>query len=206
MKYAAMFLGLLSLLGAACRPNASQHAHYNQQDSAVYFIDIAQSKIEFVSIKDSCPVRAFVSIQEGRFLFKSGAPYTANVSIDMNSLACDGKDSAQKANGTNYLMDTARFAVAQYPLGQFELMHANPIPAASLKEQLNQDCTHFIAGFLVVKGIRKSISFPAKLHLHQQTLTIDAYPELNFVDWGITGIADNGARTPLSIHLVAHKE
>ena len=206
MKYAAMVLGLLSLLGAACQPNTTRHTQNNNQDSVVYFIDIAQSKIEFVSIKDNSPARAFVSLQKGRFLFRSGALYAANLSIDMNSLACDGKDSAQKANGTTYLMDTARFAVAQYPLAQFELLHTDAIPATSLKEQLKQDCTHFISGVLVVKGIRKPISFPAKLHLHQQTLTIDAYPELNFADWMITGIAEKGAHTPLSIHLVAHKE
>lgn len=206
MKYSILYLLVLSQLCIACQHQSTQKATQINSDSIVYFLDIAQSKIEFVSTKGNSSVRAFASLRDGQFLFKSGAFCTAHLSIDMNTLVCDGKDSAQKANGTTYLMDTARFAVAQFPLAQFELVRADAISSPSIKEQLRQDCTHFISGFLIVKGMRKPISFPAKLHLHQQALTIDAYPEFDFADWSITGIADKGARTPLSIHLVAHKE
>jgi hypothetical protein len=206
MKSAIMVLLLHSLLLASCSTSAPQEQVGSRQDSLVYIVDIAQSKIEFVSIKDGSPVRCFVGLRDGQLVFKSGVLMSANLILDMNTLAADGKDSSDKANETARLMDSSCFAVAKYPMVHFALISALPNQTSSLKGLLTNDNTHQIEGDLMMKGINKRIAFPAKLFLHHRTLTMDAYPQLRLHNWLIAGMSNQESLTPISMHLVAFRQ
>lgn len=197
---------LLSLLTSACHSSVTQPPNSNQQDTIIYQVDIAQTKIDFIYFSNQHKIRAFVSPQMGQFVFVSGRLISADLIIDMNTLGADGKDSMQKAIRTTELMDTNCFSVARYPLCQFNLLSALSIPTSSIIEKLTMDCTHQIQGDLMMKGINKRIAFPAKLLLHDRTLSLDAYPQLRLQDWLIVGVSDHVGFTPMSIHLVAHRQ
>jgi polyisoprenoid-binding protein YceI len=100
--------------------------------------------------------------------------------IDMNSIAVNDLQGADKSDLENHLKDADFFDVAKHPTGQFE------IAGFTLPEEGNTGITHNLKGKLTLKGITKVVMVPVKLAVEGNNINVTS-PEftINRTDWGI---------------------
>ena len=86
---------------------------------------------------------------------------------------------------TGHLMAPDFFDVAKYPKATFE--------STEIKKGGDNGATHTITGNLDFHGVKKSITFPAKITESATEIVADAEFVINRKDFGITyaGMADN---------------
>ncbi len=126
-------------------------------------------------------------VQGGTILVDSGQVVGGNFVIDIsrlkdNDLAADPKNQATLEG---HLKSPDFFDVAKYPLANFVITSVAPYIADSSKEVLLADVTHTITGNLTLKDKTKSISFPARLTVDENSAATQANFNIDRTDWNI---------------------
>ncbi len=193
-------IGLLLLTIAACAnpaddkpkavtsgaaPSASAPASAEK-----YSISPENSKIEFVGSKVTGSHNGSFGKFSGTIDY-AGQPEKSrvNISIDLDSLTADDPKL------TAHLKTADFFDVAQYPQATFQ--------STEIKAGGEKGATHTITGNLQMRGVTKSVTFPATIAVTPEAVTVDSSFAINRKDFGINyaGAADNLIRDDVVLTL-----
>ena len=178
--YAAVGLTLFS----ACKQSSEKAGEAGEVKAASteavsYAIDKAASSVKWEGAKLTETVHTgSVSISDGSLSAKQGKLEAGSFTIDMNSITnADLTDTAYANKLVGHLKSADFFLTDSFPTAKFEI---TGVEAASSPDSAK------VTGNLTLKGITKSISFPAKVSLSDSTLDASAKFTINRNDWGVT--------------------
>lgn len=174
--------------------------------------DVAQTKVEFVGTKPVGKHHGVFMIKEGKLAVEAGTIKGGSFVIDMNTLKADDQDSVGNAKLAGHLMSPDFFDVAKFNTATFEIVSVAAGIDTSIKEVILTDATHTVTGNLTLKGVTKSISFPAKVTMTDATTTADANFNIDRTLWGLSYGNDKSLKDKfispivnIALHLVANK-
>ncbi|RYE80996.1 MAG: YceI family protein [Myxococcales bacterium] len=149
--------------------------------ATTYKFDGTDSKVGFVGAK-------ITGKHEGTFKTFTGTIQVPGTDIEHGSVKADieaGSVASDQAKLDEHLKSPDFFNVAQFPKATFE--------STKIVKGGTDGATHTITGNLTLHGVTKSITFPAKVAVAGDTVTVDADFGINRKDFGIAyaGKADD---------------
>ncbi|MFZ5553011.1 MAG: YceI family protein [Bacteroidota bacterium] len=160
--------------------------------AVTYVIDAATSELQWHGEKNpEYGHTGTAGIKSGELTMEGDLLKAAMVEVDMNTLAEPGNADTESAGKlVGHLKDTSFFFVAAFPSATFALTSA----------EKQSDGTYGITGDISIKGVTKSISFPATITIEGKNLTATAEFSINRVDFGVKyGSVADGAKPEDSI-------
>ncbi|MCC6187357.1 MAG: YceI family protein [Chitinophagaceae bacterium] len=207
---ATMFLASCQDAPKADNATTGEAQEVTNAAGTAYPADIAQSKLEFVGTKPVGQHHGTIGIKEGMLMVDGESIKGGSFVFDMNTLKADDQDEEGNGKLTGHLMSPDFFDVASFPTASFEISNVAVGVDTSIKDLMLKDATHTITGNLTMKGVVKSISFPAKVNVNGSTVTSDANFNIDRTDWGLSygndeSLKDKFIRPIVNIgfHLVA---
>ncbi|MCC9166464.1 YceI family protein [Pontibacter harenae] len=175
----------------------------NMQDSATaYKIDTAKSELTWIGAKMTGRHNGVFEIQEGQLFLQDGNLAHGTILINMANLRSSDKtlDEANNKKLTTHLKSVDFFDAEKYPTAVFEITavevfdstrHTRAVsPNARYSEMRVKNPTHKITGNLTIKGVTKSVSFPAELKLEDNVLTAKANFNIDRTKWNLVYNSD----------------
>jgi polyisoprenoid-binding protein YceI len=209
-------LGLLLTASCADTPpadeaTASAALTTAPAEGSVLQADLQNSKIEWHGAK---PIGSghtgTIAITKGNLVMQGQHITGGSFTMDVNSMTPQDQDAAHNAKLKGHLLSPDFLEAEKYPEATFEITGVKAVTDAASLE--NKEATHIITGNATLKGITKSVSFPAKVSLNDDKVTADAVFNIDRTDWGINYQSDAGIKDKfikkeinLNIHLVARK-
>lgn len=125
-----------------------------------YIVDAANSILEWKGSKPSGEHYGTVNIKQGKILAKEGNLIAGKFTMDMKSIIVkDLTDAEWNKKLVDHLNSSDFFNTAEFPESTFELTSAKPYDGSPVEGA--EQPTHYITGNLTIKGIAKSVTFPA---------------------------------------------
>lgn len=221
MKRIFLFLAAGSIALASCQdaPKADKAEATEAQTVTTpatgntYKVDVAQSKIEWVGTKPVGKHHGTFSLKDGSITAENNNITGGKFVIDINSLKADDQDSIGNVKLAGHLSSPDFFDAAKFPESTFEITAVKPgVDTTASKEVVMKDATHTITGNLTLKGVTKSISFPAKVAMTDASVTTDASFNIDRTQWNLSygndkSLGDKFIRPEvnLTLHVVANK-
>jgi polyisoprenoid-binding protein YceI len=215
MKRTLLAFGVGSLIFASCtnapdahKAEAGEAVEVNQASAAQTLrVDTAQSQMEWVGTKPTGRHTGYMKIQEGTIGVQDSVITGGRFVIDVNSLQPVDQDAEQNGKLRGHLLSPDFFDAANHPTAVFEIASVQPGADSTM-----QDATHTITGNLTLKGIAKSISFPARVQMSPAGIVADANFNIDRTQWGMNYMGDASIQDKfinhdvnLKLHLVANK-
>jgi polyisoprenoid-binding protein YceI len=97
-----------------------------------------------------------INIAEGKLIEQGGQIVGGGFVIDMNTIANTDLPDDKKADLVGHLTNGDFFETNKFPHAMFEITSVKPVTGKS-------ETTHDVTGNLTMKGITKSITFPANI-------------------------------------------
>lgn len=148
-------------------------------DDAVRYVFADGSKIEFEGSKVTGSHTGGFNEFSGHFFILDGQPVGGDhqVNIDMTSVFSDNEKL------TGHLKSVDFFEVETYPTATFD----------NVTIEKTSDSEYTVTGNLEMKGVTKSVSFPATVAQNGDDVQLTAAFDINRTDWGIVykGKADD---------------
>lgn len=155
-----------------------------------YVLNPQNSKIEFVGSKVTGSHNGSFGTFSGQVDY-NGDPLKSrvNITIDMNSISADDPKL------TEHLKTADFFDVAKFPQASFV--------STEIKAGGEKGATHTVTGNLTMRGVTKSITFPATIAVTPDAATVDSTFSINRQDFGISypGARDNAIRDDVVLTL-----
>ncbi|WP_027000395.1 YceI family protein [Eisenibacter elegans] len=164
-------------------------------EAADVALDLEASQITWVGTKPVGKHNGTIKLSEGKLSLKDGAIVGGNFVIDLNTLTVLDIPAEDEANAklTGHLKSGDFFEVEKFPTATFEVVSVEPYqaPEGDKKEEKDPEYTlanptHTITGNLEMKGVKKSIKFPAKVTIDGNKVTAEAKFNINRKDWGMS--------------------
>lgn len=153
----------------------------------VYKADLAQSRIEFIGTKPVGKHHGNLTLKEGQFTEANGTINGGKFVIDVKTLKMDDQDSTGNAKLGGHLLSPDFFDAAKFPEITFEITGVKQgLDSTAGKEIVMKDATHTVTGNLTMKGVSKSISFPAKIAMNGNMVTADANFNIDRTQWNLS--------------------
>ncbi len=195
MKKLFLIFSGSALLFAACQnaPDAHQADATDAQNvttpatGKAYAADLSQSQITWIGTKP-------VGKHNGTFMLKDGSLTATEdnitggqFTIDMPTIKALDQDEEGNAKLTSHLSSDDFFDVQNHPTAVFQITSVTPgfDFANDPDSAMHKDATHTITGNLTMKGITKSISFPARVSITPAEVTADANFNIDRTQWGL---------------------
>jgi polyisoprenoid-binding protein YceI len=142
-----------------------------------YTIDTANSLVEWVGSKPNGKHNGVIGIKAGSFKGDGGNIAAGSVDINMTTITCSDLTGGSKSSLEGHLkapdfFDTEKFGTANFAITK--------VTAAA-----SDLGTHNIEGNLTLKGITKSVTFPATVASEGNNMTINAAFNIDRTQWGI---------------------
>ncbi|MGZ3448762.1 MAG: YceI family protein [Polyangiales bacterium] len=193
-------LALVAVPLAACKGEKTDHAQVGPAADPVKSsgkgeldaIDVKTSKVEFVGSKVTGSHLGKFKTFSGKIELVDGKPEASNVSIDIDLASVE----TDEAKLTGHLKSGDFFEVEKFPKGSFV---STKIEAKSGPN----GATHEVTGNLELHGVKKSITFPAKIDVDSDAVHASATFSIDRTQWGILykGMADNLIKNDVVIKL-----
>ena len=207
------------LLGTSCQdaPKADQVTSgdavetTNAASATTMSVDLTKSSVQWIGSK---PIgthhNGTITITKGGLLADEGKIVGGYFIMDLKSIQPVDQNEEDNAKLKAHLMSPDFLDAEQFPEGDFEISTVEPLTNTDDLE--NKDATHMVTGNLTLKGIKKSISFPAVIKQTDDKVTADAHFNLIRTDWNINFNNDASIKEKfinkeinLKIHLEAQK-
>lgn len=191
----------------------------------VFRIDTAKSTLTWIGAKVTGRHYGIIPISEGSITLHKGVPHGGKTRFDMNKVRSTDRsiDEAGNKKLTKHLRSEDFFDVENFPTATFQITSVVPFdsterqdapaPAPHTKALRIKDPTHKITGNLTIKGVTKSVSFPAKITLEDNLLRAKANFNIDRTYWRLTYGADQslGNKTiypavNIGLDIVAHNQ
>jgi len=159
--------------------------------AAKYAFDQTASKVSWVGSKVTGKHEGGFNTFSGTVDLVDGSPEKSkvNVDIDANSLSSDSDKLVGHLKSPDFF-DTAKFPKATFV-------------STDIKKGGEKGASHTVTGNLTLKGVTKSITFPANIAVAGDTASVDAEFAINRQDFALTyaGKADDLIRNDVVIKL-----
>ena len=149
-------------------------ASVGQAEQSELKVDTQKSKVYWTGKKVTGEHTGYVNIEEGTVVVKDGAPQTAHIKMDMNSIEATDLEGEWKDKLVGHLKSDDFFSVEKYPVATFKVK--------SFKKSGTQ---HTVVGDLSIKGITHEISFPADVKVEDGLLTANGTAKIDRTKWDI---------------------
>jgi polyisoprenoid-binding protein YceI len=177
---------LLAVLTAACENPADRVPKAEVSSAAAtsntfaatpevpLFITPENSRIDFIGSKVTGSESGWFEKFMGTIELVESNPVKSRVSVEIEM-----KSVVTKSKGLDEHLKTADFfEVAKYPKASFV--------STEIKAGGASNATHTVTGTLEMRGLKKTISFPATLKVSAGMVTVDTEFAINRKDFGIT--------------------
>lgn len=159
-------------------------------------LDTQASVIKWIGTKLKGRHNGTIKVKEGNILVNNKKIVGGEFVIDMDTIEVLDLTGKDKAKLEGHLRSEDFFEIAKYPTSKFVV--------TSISEP-NEKGEVQVTGNLEMKGITKSITFPAKIEISQdgKVATAKANFNINRQLWGITykGMADNAINDEVNLEL-----
>lgn len=212
-----LFAGTLMMVSCQDAPKAdeaetTEAKEVTEATGTAYATDLAQSKVEWVGTKPIGKHHGTFKLQEGNLVLTGDAITGGSFVVDIKSVQPDDQDAEYNAKLQGHLLSPDFFEADKYPTGNFEITSVTA-GVAQTEDLVMKDATHMITGNLTLKGITKSISFPAKVVVAEGNVTADANFNIDRTQWNMVygndkSLGDKFIRPEvnLQVHLVANQQ
>lgn len=158
-------------------------------------IDTANSKIFWKGSKLIGGANSgFVPITTGSIKLVKGEVVGGSVTINMKGIQPTNQDAEGNAKLKAHLGSSDFFAVDSFPTVVFDVTE---VKKGAITDSINaevKDNNATVTGNLTIKGIAKSISFPAHIQADSLGAVLNAAFTIDRTKWGITYGAENSIR------------
>lgn len=141
-----------------------------KRNSGEKIVKVASSEILWWGYKvvKSAPTThtGSVKLKSGKFLFKDRVLVGGDFVVDMRSLVNTDLEGEEQKKLTDDLKSVDFFEVKKYPIAKFQMTKL--IPSKSV------DYNYTVIGNLTMKGVRKTISFPAQIHINEYNVNFES--------------------------------
>ncbi len=120
-----------------------------------------------------------IKLSEGKLLEQGGQIVGGGFVIDMSTIANTDLPDDKKADLVGHLTDGDFFETNKFPQAMFDITGVAPVTGTA-------GVTHNITGNLTIKGITKSVTFPANISADKASITATT-PQFTIdrTQWGI---------------------
>lgn len=163
-------------------------------------VDLANSIVTWVGTKPTGKHNGTFKLSEGLISVKEGKIVGGKFVIDINTLKVLDIPENDKENAklTKHLKSSDFLDAEKYPTATFEVVAVDSYKPDTTqkvtekdKEYTLENPTHTITGNLTMRGVTKSITFPAIVKIDGKQLKAEAKFNINRKDWGMEwGITD----------------
>lgn len=108
----------------------------------------------------------FVKLKSGKFYFKDKVLTGGDFILDMRSLSNTDLTGEDQIKLTNHLKSVDFFEVKKHPVAKFVITKILP--------SKNLDYNYLVYGNLTLKGVRKTISFPANIRTNDKFVDFES--------------------------------
>jgi len=188
----AMFLFIMGCAGPQGeKAKVSEAKEVKTADKGkVMLVNTANSQVGWLGYKPTGQHFGYVQIAYGELMLDEGELVGGNFQIDMTAITNEDMEKEEsKQKIVRHLKSDDFFHVEEYPVAEFVISDVIAWQGGQVEEGETGNLltpTHEITGNLTIKGISKSISFPALLKLEGDDFM--AYtPQfvINRTDWDI---------------------
>ncbi len=139
-------------------------------------LDTANSKIKWTGRKVVGPHNGTIDLKDGSVTLEGTKPTAGSFTIDMTSIKNeDLTDPTYNKKLVTHLSSDDFFAVNTYPTAVFKLSKVVP----------GKNGEYVLTGDMTIKGITKSITFPAKVTENKGVYSAAGKFKFNRTDWGV---------------------
>jgi polyisoprenoid-binding protein YceI len=168
---------VVALLGVVVSPACPTFAEGGNKVS----LSSEQSAISWIGRKVTGSHSGTVGLKEGEVLLEGDSIKSGSFQIDLSQLqVTDIKDAENNAKLVGHLKSADFFAVTAFPTVQFTIDQAE-----KLKAPLPSGENVTIKGSLTVKGITKSVEFPARVLVKDGVAEASGKVTLDRTNWDI---------------------
>jgi len=160
--------------------------------AVTYTVDAAGSELQWHGEKNAeYGHTGTVGIKSGELTMEGDLLKAGKIEVDLNTLAePENSDTESAGKLIGHLKDSSFFNVAAFPTAAFSVTSA----------EKQEDGSYGVTGDITVRGVTKSISFPATITVEGKNLTANADFSINRVDFGVSyGSVAAGAKPEESI-------
>lgn len=183
-----------------------------QAAGVTYAADVTQSKVEWVGTKPVGQHHGTFTLQNGTLIVSENALKGGTFTIDIKSVTPDDQEAEGNKKLQGHLLSADFFDAEKHPTGTFEITNVTE-GVQNAQDLVMKDATHTITGNLTLKGITKSITFPAKVAVTEGNVTAHANFNIDRTQWDIVygndkSLGDKFIRPEvnLQVHLVANQQ
>jgi len=156
-------------------------------------VDLASSSVTWIGTKPTGKHNGTFNLSEGIIFVKGDDLVGGKFSIDINTLKVLDIPAEDEGNAklTKHLKSSDFFDVEKFPRAIFEVVSVETFKAGAAtseekeKEYVLENPTHNVTGNLTLKGVTKSVTFPAVLKVELGKVSAEAKFNINPKDWGI---------------------
>lgn len=192
-KVNLIYVALIGIIISACGGPEGEKAEAtdakevkNVEGSKIGFmVNSAKSIVEWKGTKPTGKHVGTVYISKGKILVQDGKMVAGKFTIDMNSIVnTDLEDPKWNQKLIGHLKSDDFFSTSEYPEASFVSTGIKEYKGSALED--GSMPTHSITGNLTIKGISKSITFPAMVTM-SDTKIFATTPEfiIDRTDWDI---------------------
>lgn len=153
----------------------------------------------------------------GTFSVENGNLASGSLTSDINTLLTDTKAVDPKASEgktsadlDGHLKSADFFDVAKYPTVKFDITKVEDLAAGTESKTVGANKT--VSGNLTIKDKTVNVTFPAKVEVTENNVTVDSKFTINRQDWGLAYGAEGDPKdwmisqeVDLELHIVAGK-
>src|SRR5690606_5404267 len=179
------------LFAASCQdaPNADQAAVADAQDvqnleGVEVPLDLNSSKVQWVGTKPVGTHTGTIAIKEGTVVLTGDAVTGGQFVLDATTIQPVDQDEKGNTKLRAHLLSEDFFEAETYPELVFEITNVTEGVQQS-EELVMKDATHTVTGNLTMKGITKSITFPAKIETTDSKVLAQANFNIDRTEWNI---------------------
>lgn len=187
-------------------------AQPSTDDGIIMSVDLAKSGIEWVGSKPmGMKNSGNLNISKAGLVLTPDNQLSGGYFImDIANINPTNQDEEGNEKLKKHLLSDDFFDADNHPQGTFEITSVSPVSSTENLEY--KDANHLITGNLTLKGITKSITFPAKVQQEGNKLVADAEFNIIRTDWNINFNSDASIKDKfinkevnLKVHLEAEK-
>jgi polyisoprenoid-binding protein YceI len=165
-----------------------------------YKVDTENSVIGWTGSKPNGKHTGTLKLASGSLQADNGNIAAGNFVIDMNSLTNTDMTGKGKENLEGHLKAPDFFDVAKNPTATFDITAVKAL-AANTEGLVAVDATHTVTGNLNLRGVSKSVSFPAVVSMADGKIAVKASFNIDRTEWGITYGADGKVAKEINLTL-----
>ena len=219
-----LFLPVAALLFmAACtsEPNADKAVVADAQavttpaSGNAYKADLNQSTVDWTGTKPTGRHTGQFKLQDGSIMADATGITGGEFVIDINSMRITDADTEGTSKLRGHLLSSDFFHAdsADYKTAKFQITAVKAgTDTTGDKKILMKDATHTITGNLTLKGVSKSVTFPARVAMTDASITTDADFNIDRSQWNMSYGADKSlgnkminSDVNIKLHIVANK-